>query len=619
MADTGLFTRLKRLFSTDVIIRNIGGKQLKLIDVDRIQKYGNLATNSLYDRFTRLHRPVGSSLQYNPTLNYQSMRLQLYSDYEAMDHDPIIASVLDIVSDEVTTKNEYGDVLSIKTTDDNIKRILNNLFYDVLNIEFNLASWVRNMCKYGDFYLKLEISEKFGVYNVLPLSVYEVVREEGTDPDNPNYVKYTLDPNGLASGAVNTIRRDQYTLENYEVAHFRLLTDSNYLPYGRSYIEPGRKVFKQLMLMEDAMLIHRIMRAPEKRIFYINVGAIPPNEIDAFMEKTMAKMKKTPYIDENTGEYNLKFNMQNIAEDFYIPVRGNDSSTRIETTKGLEYNSTEDIEYLKNKMMAALKVPKAFLGYEEGVEGKSTLASMDIRFARTVERVQRIIVSELTKIALVHLYTQGFNDEQLVDFELELTIPSIVYDQEKIELYKAKVDLSNSILDKNLLSSEWIYQNIFKLSPNEYNKQKDLVIEDAMQAFRVSQIENEGNDPVESGISYGTPHDLAGLYSTKRDKHFKDIPTGYDEDEPGRPKEKENNYGTDRSNFGRDPLGQKGLTADKIDNYQDGNKVRPLALEANKAIFSRNKKSLQILCNKKQILKEEEENGMLSEKNIISE
>ena len=619
MADTSLFTRLRRLFSTDVVIRNIGGKQLKLIDVDRIQKYGNLATNSLYDRFTRLHKPVGSSLQYNPTLNYQSMRLQLYSDYEAMDHDPIIASVLDIVSDEVTTKNEYGDVLSIKTTDDNIKRILHNLFYDVLNIEFNLASWVRNMCKYGDFYLKLEISEKFGVYNVLPLSVYEVVREEGTDPDNPNYVKYTLDPNGLASGAVNTIRRDQYTLENYEMAHFRLLTDSNYLPYGRSYIEPGRKVFKQLMLMEDAMLIHRIMRAPEKRIFYINVGAIPPNEIDAFMEKTMAKMKKTPYIDENTGEYNLKFNMQNLAEDFYIPVRGNDASTKIDTTKGLEYNKTEDIEYLKNKMMAALKVPKAFLGYEEGVEGKSTLASMDIRFARTVERVQRIVVSELTKIALVHLYTQGYNDEQLVDFEIELTIPSIVYDQEKIELYTAKVDLANSILDKKLLSSEWIYQNIFKLSPSEYNKQKDLAIDDAMQAFRVSQVENEGNDPIESGISYGTPHDLADLYSTKRDKHVKDVPTGYDEEEPGRPKEKENNFGTDKSNLGRDPLGQKGLSPDKVDNYQDGNDVRPLALESNRGMLNRNKKSLENLRNKKKILKEEEEKGMLSEKNIISE
>ena len=268
------------------------------------------------------------------------------------------------------------------------------------------------------FSLKLEVSEKFGVYNVLPLSTYEVVREEGTDPENPAYAQFTLDPNGLASGATNTIRRDQFTLENYEVAHFRLLTDSNYLPYGRSYLEPSRKVFKQLMLMEDAMLIHRIMRAPEKRVFYVNVGAIPPDQVEQFMADTVNKMKKTPHIDQQTGDYNMKFNVQNMTEDFYVPVRGNDSATKIDTTKGLDYDGTNDIEYIKNKMMAALKIPKPYLGYEEGVEGKSTLASMDVRFARTVERVQRIIESELTKIALVHLYSQGFTDEKLANLKL---------------------------------------------------------------------------------------------------------------------------------------------------------------------------------------------------------
>ena len=231
MADTSLFTRLRRLFSNDVIIRNVGGNQLKIMDTDRIQKYGNLESNSLYDRFTRLHRPVGSSLQYNPTLNYSSMRLQLYSDYEAMDYDSLIAPALDIISEEATLKNEYGDVLTIKSSNDNVKRVLHNLFYDVLNVEFNLPSWVRQMCKYGDFYLHLQISEKFGVYNALPLSVYQVVREEGLDPENPSYVQFVLDPNGLSQSNTYSARRtDQMKLENYEVAHFRLLSDANYLP-----------------------------------------------------------------------------------------------------------------------------------------------------------------------------------------------------------------------------------------------------------------------------------------------------------------------------------------------------------------------------------------------------
>ena len=613
MADTSLFTRLRRLFSNDVIIRNVGGKQLKIMDTGRLQKYGNLATNSLYDRFTRLHRPVGSSLQYNPTLNYQSMRLQLYSDYEAMDHDPIIAAALDIISDETTNRNEYGDVLNIQSTDENVRKVLHNLFYDVLNIEFNLSTWIRNMCKYGDFYLKMEVSEKFGVYNVIPLSVYEVVREEGTDPENPSYVRFTMDPNGLASGATNTIRRDQFTLENYEVAHFRLLTDSNYLPYGRAFLEPARKVFKQLMLMEDAMLIHRIMRAPEKRVFYINVGAIPPEQVEQFMAETVNKMKKTPYIDQATGDYNLKYNMQNITEDFYVPVRGNDSATKIDTTKGLDYTSTEDIEYLKHKMMAALKIPKPFLGYEEGVEGKSTLAGMVVRFARTVERIQRIVESELTKIALVHLYSQGFEDKDLVDFKLELTTPSIIYEQEKVELYTAKTTVAGDMIDKKLFSKDWVYENVFGLSPDQYNEQKDAMIEDAMDTFRLSQLENEGNDPTESGMSYGTPHDLASLYGNKRDKAVgpAQVPTGYDEKEPGRPVERPQNYGSDKGNFSRDPLGKKGLSTSQPSKPGDSSRIPTFEAQSLK-------KSLQKIKNKKKILKEENEDGLLSEKNIKS-
>jgi hypothetical protein len=580
------------------------------MDTGRIQKYGNLATNSLYDRFTRLHKPVGSSLQYNPTLNYQSMRLQLYSDYEAMDHDPIIAAALDVISDETTSRNEYGDVLNINSSDENIRKVLHNLFYDVLNVEFNLPTWVRNMCKYGDFYLKMEVSEKFGVYNVIPLSVYEVVREEGTDPENPSYVRFTLDPNGLASGATNTIRRDQFTLENYEVAHFRLLTDSNYLPYGRAYLEPARKVFKQLMLMEDAMLIHRIMRAPEKRVFYINIGNTDPDKVEQFMADTANKMKKTPYIDQNTGDYNLKFNMQNMTEDFFIPIRGNDASTRIDTTKGLDYDGTQDIEYLKAKMMAALKIPKPFLGYEEGVEGKSTLAGMDIRFARTVERIQRIIESELTKIALVHLYSQGFTDEQLVDFKLELTTPSIVYEQEKVELYTAKTTVAQTMIDNKIFSKDWVYENIYGLSPDQYNDQKEAMLDDAISKFRVSQIENEGNDPVESGTSYGTPHDLASLYGNKRDKAVgpAQIPTGYDEKDPGRPVEDPTKYGSDKGNFSRDPLGKKALATTSPDKLSDGNRVSTFEVQ-------NIKQSLQKLKKKKKILKEEE-TGLLSEKNI---
>lgn len=565
MADKTVFTRLKRLFSNDVIIKNQGGNQLKVIDINRIQQSGEVQTNSLMDRYSRIYQNTSTSL-YGQQLNvsYQYLRTQLYADYDVMDTDAIIASALDIVADESSLKNDMGETLTIKSPDEDIQKILYNLFYDVLNIEFNMWSWVRQMCKYGDFFLKLEIAEKYGVYNVIPYTAFHIERQEGYDKDAPSSVRFKFNPAGITAGsyvyspnqgdAANGIYFD-----NYEVAHFRLLTDVNYLPYGRSYLEPARRLFKQYTLMEDAMLIHRLSRAPEKRVFYINVGSIPPNEVEAFMQKTISTMKRTPHMDPTTGEYNLKYNMQNALEDFYIPVRGNDVSTKIDTAKGLEYDGIKDVEYLRDKLFAALKVPKAFLGYEKDLSGKATLASEDIRFARTIDRIQRIILSELYKIALVHLYTQGYKDENLTNFELGLTTPSIIYDQERVALMKEKVELAKNILESKLLPSDWIYSNVFHMSQDELDEQRALVVEDAARDFRLTQIAEEGNDPKETGKSYGTPHDLASLYGKGRYPGTSDVPSGYGEDDVnlGRPKEKVTNINTQNNALGSDRLGNK--------------------------------------------------------------
>jgi hypothetical protein len=633
MADTSVFTRLKRLFSTDVLIRNVGGSKLKTLDFSKYQQTGQIETNSMVDRYNRLYT-TNQMPVYNPALNYQTLRTQLYSDYEAMDTDAIIASALDIICDESTLKNTMGEVLQIKSSDENLQKILYNLFYDVLNIEFNLWMWIRQMCKYGDFFLKLEIAEEFGVYNVIPYTAYNIIREEKISESNNHQVdvKFKFDPDGLSGGGEyggyfgglqgsgkNTHNSKAIYFDNYEIAHFRLLSDVNYLPYGRSYIEPARKLFKQYVLAEDAMLVHRIVRAPEKRIFYINVGAIPPAEIENFMQKTISKMKRTPYIDQNTGDYNLKYNMQNMLEDFYIPVRGNDSSTKIETTPGLQYDGITDVEYLRDKLFAALKVPKAFLGYDQDTDGKATLAAEDIRFARTVERIQRIILSELYKIAVVHLYTQGYDGDDLVNFEINLTTPSIIYDQERVALMKEKVDLAAQMMETKLFPTDFIYDNLFHLSEDEYHEFRDLVREDSKRKFRNAQLEAEGNDPVESGESYGTPHDLASLYGKGRYYDEPDnVPAGYNEKEMGRPEEKVSNINTQDGNFGKDRLGVNTMKGKENESnsikpsYKGGS---PLALEA-KTAYLQNKDMLKkIPVNRKQLVFEQDE-SLLNEDNL---
>ena len=631
-----LFSALRRLFSTDVIVRNEGGGMLKVVDLDKIQTTGVIQTNSLIDRFNKVYTTsTAYGVNLNLAQNYQSARVQIYADYDAMDTDAIIASCLDILADESTLKNEQGEVLQIRSSDENIQKLLYNLYYSVLNIEFTLWSWIRNMCKYGDFYLKMEIAEGYGVYNVIPFSAYNIIREEGYNKDNPNEVRFKFDPNAsmASSTAYTPVRmKDDIGIyfDNYEMAHFRLTGDVNYLPYGRSYLEPARKLFKQYTLIEDAMLIHRIARAPERRVFYVNVGSIPPAEVENYVQRLLSKMKKTPLVDPSTGQYNMKYNIQNMLEDYVIPTRGNDTTTKIETAKGLEYNGIEDVQYFREKLFAALKVPKAFMGYEKDLTGKATLAAEDIRFARTVERLQRIVLSELTKIGLVHLYANGYTNESAANFTLSLTNPSIVYDQERIALFKEKIDLATQAMENKLLPRDFIYDKIFQFSEDQYTELEDMILEDQKRAFRYAQIAEEGNDPAETGQAFGTPHQLAGLYGGKGDSKL-EVPTGYDEtnpDEPtkipGRPQKYKSIIGTDKSVFGRDPIGKKGYKS-KEEKGEDNMKTTykgagPLALENTKLEYMKNKKmldSMKAIIPRKVVLFESSD--LLSEENIMDD
>jgi hypothetical protein len=534
MADTTFFNRLKKLFSTKAIVTVDASGKRKVFDTDEKQQT-NLS--SLKDRYTKIQKSFYEQAGGAQSMAYAQVRREVFRDFDAMDQDPIIASALDIYADESTLKNEFGDILTIRSDNQRVQELLENLFYDILNVEFNLWPWTRNMCKYGDFFLGLEIAEGKGIVNVTPHSVYNTERIEGQDPENTSLVKFKVQE--------DPIGKVEY--DNFEMAHFRLLSDTNWLPYGKSMIENGRRLWKQLSLMEDAMLIHRIMRAPEKRVFKIDIGNIPPTEVDNYMQKIINKMKKVPFLDKTSGDYNLKYNMQNLTEDFYLPVRGGDSGTAIENLAGLEYASIEDIDYLKAKLFAALKIPKAYLGYDENVNGKATLAAEDVRFARTIERIQRTITSELSKIAVIHLYGNGIQDSEMTNFEIGLVNPSTIYEQEKVNLWSEKIRLATDIQTLKMLSKDWIYENIFKLSENEQTEQRGKIVEDLKDTFRYNSIENDGNDPANPPQQNDVEESLENLKTELKDKG-------------GRPREG-NTYGKDKHPYGRDPLGDDERTS----------------------------------------------------------
>jgi len=583
MADTTFFNRLKKLFSTKAIVTVDASGKRKVFDAEERQQT-NLS--SLKDRYTKIQKSFYEQAGGAQSMAYAQVRREVFRDFDAMDQDPIIASALDIYADESTLKNEFGDIITIRSDNPRVQELLENLFYDILNIEFTLWPWVRNMCKYGDFFLGLEIAEGKGIVNVTPHSQYNTERIEGHDPDNISLVKFKVQE--------DPIGKVEY--DNFEMAHFRLLSDTNWLPYGKSMIENGRRLWKQLSLMEDAMLIHRIMRAPEKRVFKIDIGNIPPTEVDNYMQKIINKMKKVPFLDKTSGDYNLKYNMQNLTEDFYLPVRGGDSGTAIENLAGLEYASIEDIDYLKAKLFAALKVPKAYLSYDENVNGKATLAAEDVRFARTIERIQRTIVSELYKIAIVHLAGQGIDDAEMTNFQLTLTNSSTIYEQEKVNLWSEKVRLATDIKGMNMLSTDWVYHNVFSMSEDEMDMERAKMVLDLKDRFRYNSIEQQGEDPANPPEQQNVEEEIQKMKQEIVDN------------KGGRPREG-NTYGKDKHPYGRDPLGNK-------ENEKE-RKRETRSIESSKKLA---REYINGISAKKRILSEKtQKTDLLDENNLLDD
>ena len=423
-----------------------------------------------------------ASTVYQSQLRGTTERLERIKDYEAMDLVPEISQALDIFADDSLTYNENGKIIDIISDDAKIKAELETLYFEILDVDFHLWHWTRNLCKYGDHFNLLDVVEGQGVLGALELPVGEIEREEGFDND-PNSLRFKW--NAAHGGA------DFF--ENYQVSHMRILGEDKFLPYGRSMLDSGRKLYKQLMMAEDAMLIYRITRAPERRVFYIDVANIPPKDVDSFIQKARDALKRTSNMQNpQTGSVDMRFNPESILEDFFIPVRG-DRSSRIETLPGGDNASAiEDIEYLQNKLFISLGVPKSYLTAEEDLGGKSTLAQEDIKFARTIQRIQKIVVSELSKIGLVHLFLKGYDVQDMYNFDLKLTNPSSVTELMHLELIEKRLDIAERIVALPIISNEYAQSKILKLTKSEIAEMKIKSVSEAKEAFALENIATGG-------------------------------------------------------------------------------------------------------------------------------
>lgn len=449
-----LYKKLNKIFSGPIVnyhtqgVRNFRRKQL-----DKYEKVFKDALGNKFQRSTqnsRIFKHISSEY-----LNAMD-RAQRYADFDQMEFDPILASALDIYADEMTTHNQFKKMLHIKCSKDEIRDILHSLFYNVLNIEYNLYGWARNMVKLGDCFLYLDIDPETGIKRTVALPTVEVERLEGRDEENPDYVQFRWNSGGVV-------------FENWQIAHFRILGNDKFAPLGTSVLEAARRVFRQLTLLEDAMMSYRIVRSSERRVFYLDVRGIPPEDREQYVKDVQKSMKQNQIVDPDTGKIDQRYNALSVEDDLFITVNGSDSGTRIDTLQaGANTSQIDDIKYIKDKLFAAIKIPQSYLiRGEGGEEEKGTLAQKDIRFSRTIQRLQNYIIEQLMKMAYIHLYVLGYRGEDLTCFELSLNNPSKLAEMQELENWKAKFDVAAAVPEQ-YTSEYWVATNILGLSAEDF-------------------------------------------------------------------------------------------------------------------------------------------------------
>jgi len=450
--ESELFKSLTRLFSGPITTRRTQtGRQLTRRHLDIYAKKFRSASGKQFKKMES-YAPLS---QLNSNLYKARNRAERYVDFDEMEYTPEIASSLDIYADEMTTHSTLQPMLTIKCSNEEISYLLQNLYHKVLNIDYNLFGWSRTMCKYGDLFLYLDIDEHAGIQNCIGLPPQEVERLEGEDESNPNYVQFQWNSAAM-------------TFENWQVAHFRILGNDKHAPYGTSVLEPARRIWRQLTMLEDAMMAYRIVRAPERRLFKIDVGNIAPEDVEQYMQKVMTQMKRHQVVDPTTGRVDLRYNPLSIEEDYFIPVRGG-SASDISNLPGSSYNGgIDDVKYLRDKLFSALKIPQSYLSMGEGAtEDKTTLAQKDIRFARTIQRLQRVVISELEKIGIIHLFTLGFRGDDLLSFKLALNNPSKIAELQELEHWDKKFQVAANATE-GFFSKRWIAEHMFGMSADEF-------------------------------------------------------------------------------------------------------------------------------------------------------
>lgn len=450
--DDNFFTRLTKLFRSGPSIQ-------RYVKQTNYQIDPNVAgsVQQTYRTFGKAFGAEAKSLPIGPRSDISINRAGRYSVFETMDLvTPEIAKALDVYADEIAGADDRGKSFHIYAEKPEIRKALNELFFEVMDVENNIRSWVRTYLKYGDLFLYHEVIPKTGVVAIIPLPVNSIERLEGFDKEDPFAIQF------------KTLAGKTQIFENWQVTHFRLLSNSLFYPYGTSILDPVRHTWEQLSMAEDSMLTYRVVRSPEKRQIFVEVGGSNDKDIASFMEAVKTRFRSLGKVDSSTGRTDYRYNPGSVEQDIFIPMRNGVPLIKIETLPAnVNATSVEDIGYIQNKMLSGLGVPKAYLNFDDNLSSKATLAQSDIRFSRTITALQKEIISQFEKIAAIHLYAKGFIGEDLIAFKFRFSNPSSVAVQQRLSLWATKFTIITSAKDTGIADSFWLQKNILELEDQE--------------------------------------------------------------------------------------------------------------------------------------------------------
>ena len=453
---------------------------------------------------------ISKGMVHMPQIEYDKKKR--YQDYEKMDEYPEIGAALDIYSDDGTQKHLNGDILHIDSGSKAVKLELEN-FIKNTNLRQYIWDIFRNVAKYGDCFVENIVdlnNTSAGIQRLKILNPNYITRVENQYGYLQKFMQEvpdvrgaggSNDPNNAAAGSGKYL-----DLNKDQISHFRIHTsDPNFYPYGKSIVFPAINAWRSLKLMEDAMLIYRLARAPERRVFYVDTGNLPTSKVEMFMERLKQKFKKEKFFDPTSGKINERYNPLSTDEDFFVPVKGKGNGTKIETLPGAQnLGETDDVKYFRDKLLAALKVPQDFIvEKEQSPERKSNLSQLDIKFSRAVGRLQREVETSLNLVVKRHLTLRKFDKNVVNQVEVTLCPPSDLQEKRRLELDEMKTRVVQAVKGLELFPDDYIYEHYFQMNENEIKEVKDQMAELQKEAMDAEMAQQQALAPPEPGSELG--------------------------------------------------------------------------------------------------------------------